>query len=82
MEEGAVISVEGVAPSVGACGMGKEEDGVGGVCDHIDKAAQQEEGSAARRPHSKKKGRLRGGGAARRRVASEAAELPVRRSEG
>ena len=28
---GAVISVEGVAPSVGACGTGKEEDGVGGV---------------------------------------------------
>ena len=26
-----MISVEGVAPSVGACGMGKEEDGVGGV---------------------------------------------------
>ena len=25
------ILVEGVAPSVGACGMGKEEDGVGGV---------------------------------------------------
>ena len=31
LEEGAVISVEGVAPSVGACGTGKEEDGVGGV---------------------------------------------------
>ena len=31
MEEGAVISVEGVAPSVRACGTGKEEDGVGGV---------------------------------------------------
>ena len=29
MEEGAVISVEGVVPSVGACGTGKEEDGVG-----------------------------------------------------
>ena len=28
---GAVISVEGIAPSVGACGTGKEEDGVGGV---------------------------------------------------
>ena len=28
---GAVISVEGVTPLVGACGMGKEEDGVGGV---------------------------------------------------
>ena len=28
---GAVISVEGVAPPVGACGTGKEEDGVGGV---------------------------------------------------
>ena len=28
---GAVISVEGVAPSVGACGTGKEEDGVGVV---------------------------------------------------
>ena len=28
---GAVISVEGVAPSVGACGTGKEEDGVVGV---------------------------------------------------
>ena len=28
---GAVILVEGVAPSVGACGTGKEEDGVGGV---------------------------------------------------
>ena len=28
---GAVISVEGVALSVRACGMGKEEDGVGGV---------------------------------------------------
>jgi hypothetical protein len=26
-----VILVEGVAPSVGACGTGKEEDGVGGV---------------------------------------------------
>ena len=25
------ISAEGVAPSVGACGTGKEEDGVGGV---------------------------------------------------
>ena len=28
---GAVISVEGVAPSVEACGTGKEEDGVGEV---------------------------------------------------
>ena len=28
---GAVISVEGVASSVRACGTGKEEDGVGGV---------------------------------------------------
>ena len=28
---GPVPSVEGVAPSVGACGMGEEEDGVGGV---------------------------------------------------
>ena len=26
-----MISVEGVAPSPGACGTGKEEDGVGGV---------------------------------------------------
>ena len=26
-----MISVEGVAPSVGACGTGKEGDGVGGV---------------------------------------------------
>ena len=26
-----MISVEGVALSVGACGTGKEEDGVGGV---------------------------------------------------
>ena len=26
-----MISVEGVAPPVGACGTGKEEDGVGGV---------------------------------------------------
>ena len=26
-----MISVEGVAQSVGACGTGKEEDGVGGV---------------------------------------------------
>ena len=26
-----MISVEGVAPSVGAYGTGKEEDGVGGV---------------------------------------------------
>ena len=31
LEEGAVISVEGVTPSVGACGTGNEEDGVGGV---------------------------------------------------
>ena len=28
---GAVISVEGVAPSLGVCGTGKDEDGVGGV---------------------------------------------------
>ena len=26
-----MILVEGVAPSVGACGKGKKEDGVGGV---------------------------------------------------
>ena len=83
MEEGAVISVERVAPSVGACGTRKEEDGVGGcgLPDHIDEATQQE-WSAARRPRSKKKGRRRGGGAARRRVAGEEAELPVSSSEG
>ena len=28
---GLVISAEGVAPFAGACGTGKEEDGVGGV---------------------------------------------------
>ena len=28
---GIVISAKGVASSVGACGMGKEEDGVGAV---------------------------------------------------
>ena len=40
MEEGAMISVEGVAPSVGECGTGKEEDGVVGcgLPDHIDEA--------------------------------------------
>ena len=70
-----MISVEGVAPSVGACGTGKQEDGVGGcgLLDQIDEAAQQEEGSAARRPRNKKKGRQRGGGTARRRVNGEEA---------
>ena len=86
MEEGAVISVEGVVPSVGACGTGKEEDVWAGcgLPDHIDEVVQQEEGSAVRRPRSKKKGRQRGGGAARRRVAGEEVVLqeegsPVRR---
>ena len=84
MDEGVAISPEGVATSAGACGMGKEEDGVGGcgLPNHIDEAAQQEEGSAARRLRNKKKGRRRGGGAARRRVACEEAELPISSSEG
>ena len=72
-----MISAEGVTPSVGSCGTGKEEDGVGGcgLPDHIDEAAQQEEGSAARRSRSKKKGRRRGGSAARRRVVAEEVAL-------
>ena len=54
-----MISMEGVAPSVGACGTGKEEMvWVGcGLPDHIDEAALYKEGSAVRRPHNKKKGR-------------------------
>ena len=69
-----MISVEGVASSVGACGTGK-----GGWCgwgmDYLtismrprskkkvggEEAAQQEEGSPARRQRCKKKGRRRGG---------------------
>ena len=67
---GTVISAEGVAPSVGACGTGKEEDGVDYYL------------TISTRPHSKKKGRRRGGGAARRRVVGEEGTLPVSSSEG
>ena len=65
-----MISVEGVAPSVGTCGIGKEEDGVGGVWITSpyqrgraarrrvtgEEAALQEEGSPVRRRRCKKKG--------------------------
>ena len=79
-----MISVEGVVPSVGACGTRRRRMvWVGcGLPDHIDEATQHEEGASARRPRSKKKGRRQGGGAARRRVNGEEAELPVSSSEG
>ena len=52
MVEGSVIWVEGVtlALMVGACGMWKEEDGVGcGLPAWIGEAEQREGGSPARR---------------------------------
>ena len=54
-----MISLEGVAPSVGVCGTERRSMvWVGcGLSGHIDEAAQQEEGSVARRPRNKKKGR-------------------------